>query len=322
MTINHNSKTMQTIVSGMQPTGPLHLGNYLGALNNWVKIQENKKYQCFFFIADYHSLTENYDPIEKRRQIFGLACDYLAAGLDPEKSVIFVQSHIPECTELTWIFNTVTPVSEMERMTQYKDKAKRQIKNVNMGLFDYPVLQAADILLYKGDLVPVGEDQIQHVELTRCVARWFNHKYRTDFFPESQSLLTDCPRIMSLAVPENKMSKSLGEKHWIGINDSPETIRQKISKAVSTSEGTKNLERIYNAFNETMKGEFNAEKMADTKKIIAEGIVDYFADFRKRKAELESKPEIVDDILNKGREKAQKIAQENIKQIKKIIGIV
>lgn len=312
---------MQTIVSGMQPTGPLHLGNYLGALHNWVKIQENKKYRRFFFIADYHSLTENYDPAEKRRQVFELACDYLAAGLDPEKSVIFVQSHIPECTELAWIFNTVTPVAELERMTQYKDKAGRQAKNVNMGLFDYPVLQAADILLYKGDLVPVGEDQIQHVELTRCIARWFNHKYKTDFFPESQALLTDCPRIMSLASPENKMSKSLGDKHWLGINDSPADITTKIGKAVSTPEGVKNLERIYNAFSESMAGEFDAGKMAETKKIIAEGIVNHFADFRKKKGEFKANPDLVTKILDNGKEKAQKIARENMAKIKEIIGV-
>jgi len=135
------------VVSGMQPSGQLHIGNYLGALKNWVEIQNSDKYNCFFFIADYHSITENYNPEEKQDKVFNLVCDYLSAGLDPDKCTIFVQSSVPECTELAWIFNTVTPVAELERMTQFKDKSGRQIKNINMGLFDYPVLQAADILI-------------------------------------------------------------------------------------------------------------------------------------------------------------------------------
>ncbi|MFA5029139.1 MAG: tryptophan--tRNA ligase [Patescibacteria group bacterium] len=314
--------TKPVVVSGTQPSGPLHLGNYLGALKNWVDIQNSARYHCFFFIADYHSITENYSPADKREQVFNLVCDYLAAGLDPDKSTLFVQSQVPECTELAWIFNTVTPVAEMERMTQYKDKAGRQAKNVNMGLFDYPVLQAADILLYRGGLVPVGQDQVQHVELTRDCARWFNNKYQTNYFPESKPLLTETPKIMSLISPESKMSKSLGDKHWLGIDEEPETISQKLAKAVTTPAGVQNLKAIYDAFATNMSGQFNPEKMSDTKKIIAAGIAAYFADFRKKKSQLKKTPKQVWKIIDEGREKASQIAQANIKEIKKIIGLI
>ncbi|MFA5047438.1 MAG: tryptophan--tRNA ligase [Patescibacteria group bacterium] len=310
------------IVSGVQPSGQLHIGNYLGAIKNWMEIQNSGKYNCFFFIADYHSITENYDPAVKREQIFNLACDYLAAGLDPNKSTIFVQSQVPECTELTWIFNTVTPVSEMERMTQYKDKASRQAKNINMGLFDYPVLQAADILLYKGELVPVGQDQVQHVELTRDCARWFNNKYKTNYFPESKPLLTETPKIMSLATPENKMSKSAGDKHFIGIDESLEIIAQKLSKAVTTPGGIENLKAIYDAFEATMSDEFRPSRMSETKRIIAQGVSDHFETFRNKKTELKKNNKLVWDILEAGRKKASVIAESNIDEIKKIIGVV
>ena len=309
------------IVSGMQPTGKLHLGNYLGALKNWVAIQNSGDYECFFFIADYHSITENYSPEEKRKQILELAADYLAAGLDPAKSVIFIQSQVPACTELCWIFNTVTPVAEMQRMTQFKDKAGRQAQNVNMGLFDYPVLQAADILLYHGALVPVGEDQIQHVELTRDVARWFNNKYNVNYFPESKPLLTKCPRIMSLAEPDKKMSKSLGEKHFVNMDSEPEEIAQKIGKAASTPAGIENLKLIYDEFKASMNGEFNPAKMADTKKIIIAGLADYFADFRKKKKDLLADPKKIAQILEAGREKAAPIAEKTLSEVKKIIGL-
>ncbi len=310
-----------TIVSGMQPSGELHIGNYLGALKNWVTIQNDEKYQCIFFIADYHSLSENYDPKQKSQQIFNLACDYLAAGIDPEKSTIFVQSNVPACTELSWIFNTLTPVTELERMTQYKDKSQGQQKNINTGLLTYPILQAADILLYHGALVPVGKDQIQHVEMTRDCARWFNHKYSVDFFPETKPLLTPIPKVMSLITPEKKMSKSAGEKHWIGINESPEIIEQKIAKAVTTPEGVENLKTLYNAFKETMSGEFNVEKMAQTKKMIAQGIADHFADFRTRRQELVAQPERVAQILAHGAEQASVVAEKTMREVKRIIGI-
>ena len=309
------------VVSGTQPSGPLHIGNYLGALKNWVKIQNSGQYDCFFFIADYHSLTENYDPKEKREQIFNLAADYLASGLDPKKCTIFVQSQVPACTELAWIFNTVTPITELERMTQFKDKASRQAKNINLGLFDYPVLQAADILLYHGQFVPVGEDQIQHIELTRDIARWFNNKYKTEYFPEAKPLLTPSARIMSLAEPTKKISKSLGDKHWLGIDESLESIFSKIKKAPTTSEGVKNLQAIYEAFSEDMSGEFDPAKMSETKTMIAEGIHNHFTEFRKRKQELIKNGNYVNKVLADGQKQAEDIALKTISEVKKIIGL-
>ena len=317
----HFSMKKPIVVSGMQPTGQLHLGNYLGALKNWVDIQNSGDYDCYFFIADYHSLTENYRPEEKRQQIANLLADYLAAGLSPEKSTLFVQSQTPACTELTWIFNTITPINELERMTQFKDKAKNQALNINMGLFDYPVLQAADILLYHGQLVPVGQDQIQHVELTRDIARWFNNKYQTDYFPEAKPLLTPTPKLMSLSEPEKKMSKSLGDKHWIGIDEKPEIIDKKIARAVTTPAGVANLRLIYDSFAENMIGPFESANMAQTKKTIARGLADYFADFRTRKNKLNTDRRQIEEIIAAGRKATEKIASQTIAEVKKIIGL-
>ena len=215
------------ILSGIQPSGELHIGNYLGAIKNWVKLQNDSKNECWFFVADYHSITENYDPKEKPKEILNLTADLLSLGLNPEKSVIFQQSQIPGHADLTWIFNTLTPLGELERMTQYKDKAASQKQNINVGLFDYPVLMAADILIYKSEAVPVGEDQVQHLELTREIARRFNDKFGK-VFPEPKPLLTESARIMSLIDPAKKMSKSGGEKSYIAISDSPEVIKEKI----------------------------------------------------------------------------------------------
>lgn len=238
--------TKNIIVSGIQPSGRPHIGNYVGMLRNCLELQ-NGDIPCYFFIADYHSITGEYNPAEKRRQVLDIAIDLLALGLDPKKCVLFVQSHVPEHTELGWIFNTVTPVSFLERMTQLKDKSDNQSQNVNMGLFDYPVLQAADILMYKGSLVPVGRDQVQHVELTRDIARFFNNKFGDkldgsdtaidQFFPETQPLLTDATKLRSLTAPLKKMSKSHGEKSCIYLTDSPEEILAKMKRAVTEATG-------------------------------------------------------------------------------------
>lgn len=223
----------QRVFSAVQPSGELHIGNYLGALKNFVELQND--YDCFFFIADYHSISGNYDPKEKPKQILDLAKDFLAIGLNPEKCTIAVQSQVSEHTELAWIFNTITPLSELQRMTQFKDKSQAQKKNINMGLLDYPILQAADILIYKAYAVPVGQDQVQHIELTRKIARYFNNKFGQTF-PEPRDLITETPKIMSLIDPTKKMSKSHGPKSYIGINDEPEVIRKRLKKAVSASD--------------------------------------------------------------------------------------
>ena len=221
------------IVSGIQPSGDLHIGNYLGAIKNLINLQNEEDNNLFLFIADYHSLSGN--PVSsdtKHTQIEQLIIDLISLGIDPEKTTLFIQSHVPEVTELAWILNTLTPMGELERMTQFKDKSTRQNENINVGLFDYPVLQAADILIYNADSVPVGEDQLQHLELTRTLARKFNSRYG-ELFKEPQALLSPTPRVMSLTDPLHKMSKSRGANSYVGIFDEPSVIEEKIKSAVS-----------------------------------------------------------------------------------------
>ncbi|MFA4936769.1 MAG: tryptophan--tRNA ligase, partial [Patescibacteria group bacterium] len=223
----------KTILSGIQPSGELHLGNYLGALQNWVLLQENN--HCFFCIVDLHAITVPYDAKTFPEIVYNTALDYLACGLDPAKSIIFIQSQIPEHTELAWLLNTITPLGELERMTQFKDKSEQHRESINAGLLNYPVLMAADILLYHPDLVPVGEDQYQHVELARVLARKFNSTFG-EYFKEPKTYEASIARVMSLQDPAKKMSKSFGPSHCIALADSPDVIRKKIAKAV-TDEG-------------------------------------------------------------------------------------
>ncbi|OGY45152.1 MAG: tryptophan--tRNA ligase [Candidatus Buchananbacteria bacterium RIFCSPHIGHO2_01_FULL_44_11] len=318
----------EIILSGIQPTGKLHIGNYLGALKNFVALQD--QHECYFFIADYHSITENYEPNTKPQQVMELATDFLAAGLNPKKCTIFVQSHVAEHTELAWIFNCVTPISYLERMTQYKDKANQQQKNINVGLFDYPVLQAADILMYRVTAVPVGQDQDQHVELTRQIARFFNNRFGQTF-TEPKTIHTDTPKVMSLLTPEKKMSKSLGDNHCLYIDDEPKVIAAKLAKAVTDTGdgqglGARNLLDLIKIFSDdkTYK-RFQAEKNSGTlkyselKEILAQDIADYFADFRKRKKQISQKE--VEKTLADGAKKAQAIAQKTMAEVRIKIGI-
>jgi tryptophanyl-tRNA synthetase len=251
MTQSHQPKV---VVSGIQPTGRLHIGNYLGMLRNCLKIQENPDYRCFFFIADWHSMTIEYDPKEKRQQIIDAATDLLALGIDPERVTLFAQSDVLEHAELAWIFNTVTPVSFLERMTQFKDKAGKNRENVNVGLLTYPVLQAADILIYHGNLVPVGTDQVQHVELTRDVARFFNNRFQglteasymdagtTGFFEDPKPLLTNIPKVRSLVEPTKKMSKSYGDKSCLYLTDTFDEIYEKLKRVPTEATGVVSME--------------------------------------------------------------------------------
>lgn len=345
-------KKKQVIVSGAQPSGRLHVGNYCGAQRNWLSLQDSGL-DAYFFIADYHSITENYDPEEKRRQVMDLALDLLALGIDPKKCTLFVQSEVPEHTELCWVLNTVTPVSFLERMTQFKDKAAHQEKNVNMGLFDYPVLQAADILMYKGDLVPVGVDQVQHVELTRDIARFFNNKYGIATFPETRPKLTETPKILSLADPLKKMSKSHGEKSFVALTDEPDVIMEKLKKAVTETTGILphdpaaedflakiadrpederrgyagvwNLLAMLRIFGQPHEADRIAAtqpiKYGDLKKLVATRIAEHFADFREKRKALAKDPEKVRAILDAGAKKARKVAQATMEEVRKTIGI-
>jgi tryptophanyl-tRNA synthetase len=324
----------KTLVSGMQPSGRLHVGNYLGALKNFVALQNSGDYHCYFIIVDLHAITENFDPKEKTHHIIDLAASYLAAGLNPEKSVIFQQSQVPAHSELAWILSTITPIGEMERMTQFKDKSSRQKENVNVGLFTYPTLMAADILLYNPMVVPVGDDQSQHLELTRTLARKFNTKFGETFF-EPKALLTKTPRVMSLKDPLKKMSKSQPES-CLFMDDEPETIAQKIARAVTDSEteivydpenrpGLANLIELYAAFThmepKLVAQEFAGESYAKLKTVLTTVISDHFADFREIKKRLLAKPKDIVAIIDHGSEKAGKVAEKMMADVKKKIGL-
>jgi tryptophanyl-tRNA synthetase len=322
-----------TLLSGIQPTGRLHIGNYLGALKNFVDLQNSGKYRGLFTVVDLHSMTEDFDPKAKPAQILDIAADFLAAGLDPKKSVIFQQSHISAHTELTWILSTVTPMGDLSRMTQFKDKSEMQ-KEVNAGLFFYPILMAADILLYSPKYVPVGDDQLQHLELTRTIARKFNSKFGKTFI-EPQAMLTRTPRVMSLKDPKKKMSKSQPDG-CIFLDDEPEVIHEKLKRAVTDSGSAifydvenkpaiANLLELYAAFSgkeiAEVQNEFASSAYSAFKLKLADLISDYFAEFRKKKKLLLAKPATIKKILALGAAEANKIADKKLKEAKKRVGI-
>jgi tryptophanyl-tRNA synthetase len=324
------------LFSAMQPTGELHIGNYLGALKNWVKLQD--EYEAIFSIVDYHAITIPFQPKEMQKRILNLAMDYLAAGINPKKSIIFVQSHVPEHTELTWILNTLTPIADLKRMHQFKEKSEEHPEAINAGLFDYPVLQAADILLYKTQAVPVGEDQKQHIELARILARRFNQRFGQTF-PEPKAILSKGYRIMGLDNPKKKMSKSYGPANYIGLTDSPEVIFKKLSTAVTDLARKRrrdkghpercNLYTLHQLFsNQKQQKEIShACREAkfgclDCKKILGQNISQELVPFRKRRVQSAREPEKVRKILSEGTERAQKIAKETLREVKKKIGLI
>ncbi|MDP3881150.1 MAG: tryptophan--tRNA ligase [bacterium] len=322
----------ERILSGLQPSGRLHVGNYLGALKNFVELQNSGEYDCFFFIADYHSISEPpYESEQKRKDILDLMKSYLAAGLDPKKSTLFVQSQIPAHTELSWIFNSVTPMGELSRMTQFKDKSEDG--EANAALFTYPVLQAADILIYKPAFVPTGEDQDQHIELSRVIARKFNSRYG-EVFPEPQSKHTDIPRVISLNDPSKKMSKSK-PNGCLFIDDGPEEIAKKLSSAVTDSgseikydavhkPGISNLLRLASALSSkeiaVLEQEFAGKNYGEFKSYAAKTVADYFAAYRERKTKLSDAK--AEKIFTKGSMKAAKIADATLLEVKDRIGLI
>jgi tryptophanyl-tRNA synthetase len=321
------------IVSGIQPTGNLHIGNYLGAVKNFIELQNSGQYDLYIFIADLHSLTGKKPDKKLRDMVRNTAAEFIAAGIDPKKTTFFAQSDVIGHAELAWIFNCVTPMSELERMTQYKDKTA-QFKQSTAGLFTYPVLQAADILIYKGEIVPVGQDQIQHVELTRDIARWFNNKYG-EFFPETKHLLANVPKVMSLLEPEKKMSKSLGAGHIVELCEEPNEIENKIKRAVTATSGggeapgVKNLlgllaefgdKKIYDQFVKAEK--VGNIRYGDLKAELSKAIANHFAEFRAKRVKLLKDPQKLEKILASGAKKAQKVADKNMAQVKKIIGLI
>jgi len=322
----------QTLISGIQPTGKLHLGNYLGALKNFVDLQNSGKYRCYFFIADLHSLTEDFNPREKSGQILELAMDYVAAGIG-KNSVIFQQSEIPAHAELGWIFETIAPLGEMKRMTQFKDKSTAQKQNVNVGLLTYPTLMASDIVLYDADVVPVGDDQLQHLELTRTLVRRFNNKYGQTFI-EPKPLLTKTPRIMSLDDPEKKMSKSR-PAGCLFMDDSPAVIREKLKRATTDSgreikydaknkPGVSNLLLIYSELSgkpvNVLERIYAGRGYAEFKKDLAEVIIRALRPFQARKKKL--KPAAIKKALASGNKKANLVASKKIAEVKRKIGLI
>ena len=322
------------IVSGLKPTGELHIGNYLGMLKQAAELQNSGKYDCFYFIADYHSLTVKYKPEEKKREILNMAVDALAAGIDSEKSTFFLQSAVPEHANLAWIFNTITSVGELERMVEYKEKISGG-ETPNVGLFDYPVLMAADILLYKGEFVPAGEDQLQHLELTRTIVRTFNKRFGK-IFKEPRGILAKIPRVMSLDDPTKKMSKTL-PKGCLYLSDSPQIIRRKIQSAVTDSyknivydfekrPAISNLILIYSEFSgipiPDAVEKFKSANYADFKKDLAEVVIKALKPIQEKRNKIATNEDKVFEILSKGAKKAEVVARQTMDQVKEKVGLL
>jgi tryptophanyl-tRNA synthetase len=328
------------VLSCIQPTGEIHIGNYFGAVRNWVNIQD--QYDCVYGVVDLHAMTMPYSSKDLRQNTLNMFADLIAAGLDPDKSVLFVQSLVPQHTELTWIFSCVTSFGELSRMTQFKDKTDQLEEAgrngfVSAGLFTYPVLQAADILIYKADFVPVGKDQEQHLELSRNIAVRFNKQFG-DYFPEPKPLYTEVQKLVSLADPEKKMSKSLGDKHYIGLFETEESIRKKVRSAVTDiggqegeemSPGVANLFTIIKAcekLNEYQmlmdsfkKGEL---KYKDLKEVAAEALVELTRPFRSKREELKKDPERIKQLAKESSEKARDFAERVLNDVRELTGLI
>ncbi len=343
------------IFSGIQPSGDLHIGNYLGAIKNWVTLQH--EYESFFCVVDYHAITLPYDPEDLRRRTRDMAISLVAAGVDPSVCTLFIQSAVPEHTELAWIFNTVTPLGELERQTQFKEKSSRQ-ESVPAGILNYPVLQAADILLYRADLVPVGEDQVQHLELSREIARRWNTRFspgyaqsageeaasgdsnvereERGFFPEPKALLTPTRRLMGLD-GKAKMSKSMG--NTIGLVETEASVWDKLRPAVTdparvkkTDPGTPEICNIYHlhkAYSPASTVEHVAVQCRtagwgciDCKKVLLESMEREHAPIRERAMEIRSNPSMLDEMLAAGAERARAVARETMRETKELMGLL
>ncbi|MDE3164264.1 MAG: tryptophan--tRNA ligase [Acidobacteriota bacterium] len=321
------------VFSGMQPSGNLHIGNYLGALKNWVRIQND--YECIFCIVDLHAITLYQDPAALRAKILEIAGLYLAAGIDPKVCSIMVQSAVPAHAELSWMLTCVTPIGWLERMTQYKAKAAKQ-ESVGDGLLQYPVLMAADILLYQAGIVPVGEDQAQHLELTRDIAQRFNSLYGDTFVVPNTSLPTVGARVMGLDDPEQKMSKSAtGANHAVALLDPPEKIRKTIMRATTDSlpavdfdsmgPGVANLLSIYQAFSgdsdDAIRTQFAGMRYGDLKKRVAEMTIAHLEPFQQRYRQITSDPGYLSGVLREGAARVAPIAEGTVRTVKQRMGL-
>ena len=320
------------VFSGIQPTGEIHIGNYLGAIKNWVELQ--KKADCIFCIVDLHALTVQYDVSKLQNKIYEKVIAYIAAGINPKKSIIFTQSQVSEHTELNWLLSSVAPVGELQRMTQYKEKAKKHNKNINAGLLTYPVLMAADILLYQTDVVPVGKDQKQHVELARKIARRFNQKFGKTFKLPNAYIPKTGAKIMSLTDPKKKMSKTDRPETYISLFDSPAQIKAKIMSAQTDSEkqikyspvskpGISNLLTIYSLFSgrsiKNLEEEFENRGYVEFKKYLITLLIESLNPFQQAKKIYTKKQ--IQEILDNGANQAQKIAQVTMDNVRKKMGL-
>ena len=329
---------MKTILSGIQPSGQMTLGNYLGAIKNFVYLQENFEEECniFVFIADLHSITVPQDPATLRKNIRSLAAVYLACGLDPNKTSLFIQSEVKEHAEMGYLLQTITYLGELERMTQYKDKKEKQVAGVSSALLTYPVLMAGDILLYNADYVPVGEDQKQHLELSRNLAERFNNRYSDTFTVPEPLIFKQGAKIMSLQNPLKKMSKSdPDQKACLVLLDEENVIRKKIGSAVTDSEGSiifdpvnkpgvSNLLTIMSCCSgksiEELVEEYNGKGYGEFKKAVADSVVNILKPIQDKYKEYINSP-YIDEVLNQGREKASYFASKMVNKVKRKIGL-
>jgi tryptophanyl-tRNA synthetase len=331
MTKPPNTGAKKRIFSGMQPSGEAHLGNYLGALRRWVEMQD--EYDCVWCIVDDHAITAGGDPRDMPSNVFDLAVSFLAVGLDPERAILFVQSDVHEHTELAWLFNAVTPVGDLERMTQFKDKSQR-FESVPAGILNYPILQAADILLYKADAVPVGEDQRQHLELTRDIARKFNAAYG-ETFPEPDAVIGKAGKILGLD-GDAKMSKSLG--NTVGILAEPDEVWSRVRTAVTDPQRVRRDDpgrpEVCNVFSlhgfftdEAARADIDTRCRAgeigcvDCKRMLSDNIAGAFAPFRERAAHYRANPDEVRRVLDEGAEKARAIARSTMAEVRQRMGL-
>lgn len=327
------------VLSCIQPTADMHIGNYFGAVQNWVALQE--KYECIYGVVDLHAMTVPYEPKVLRRNTEKMFVELMACGLAPERSLLFVQSLVPEHTELCWILNCFSAYGELTRMTQFKDKSKQITESnefVSAGLFTYPILQAADILAYRPKFVPVGQDQGQHLELSRNIAQRFNYKMGRDFFPLPETLFTETPKITSLADPTKKMSKSLGENHFIGLFEEEEKIRAAVKTAVTDagdlmgtgkmSPGVENLFVILKAcgkqdLHDELLAAYNSKnlKYVHLKNAVADSLVELTGALRQRRDQILEREKSVPELMRVLSDRARHLAGETLAGVRELAGL-
>ncbi|MBR7105971.1 MAG: tryptophan--tRNA ligase, partial [Opitutales bacterium] len=334
--MNGESENRKVVLTCAQPTGKLHLGNYLGAVKNWVEMSE--KYECYFGVVDMHAITIPYVPADLKKNVYECTAQYMACGLDPEKCNLFLQSSIVGHAELAWILGCICPLGQLERMTQYKDKASKHKENLNSGLLYYPVLMASDILIYNADVVPVGEDQKQHIELTRDLAQKFNSRYSDTFKIPEPYIPQAGARIMSLQTPTSKMSKSdPNQNGTLYITDDPAVLRKKIMSAVTDSDsevrydienkaGVSNLMSIMSALSgksfDDIETEFKGKGYGDFKKAVADVVIDALAPVREKFLEISADKKRIESALAKGNQAAQRRVNRLMSKVYRKVGFM